>query len=73
MRILFEEQLDRIDKVELAGEAKRAPRHSSGAMYCGVPSASPVLVMRSPPACSSASAIPKSATSACPSRSSICT
>ena len=32
-------------------------------MYCGVPSESPVCVMRWPPACCTASAIPKSATS----------
>ena len=35
-------------------------------MYCGVPSESPVWVMRCPPACCTASAMPKSATSAWP-------
>ena len=32
-------------------------------MYCGVPSESPVCVIRSPPACCTARAMPKSATS----------
>ena len=39
----------------------------SGLMYAGVPSESPVCVIRWPPACCTASAMPKSATSACPS------
>jgi hypothetical protein len=36
-------------------------------MYCGVPSESPVCVIRAPPAFEIANAIPKSATSGCPS------
>jgi hypothetical protein len=49
----------------------RSPIACSGLMYCGVPSESPVCVMRAPPALCTASAMPKSATSALPSCSRI--
>ena len=43
----------------------RSPVACSGDMYCGVPSDSPVCVMRAPPALMTASAMPKSATTGC--------
>ena len=45
----------------------RSPVACSGDMYCGVPSERPVCVMRAPPAFEIASAMPKSATTGCPS------
>ena len=44
--------------------SSRSPIACSGLMYCGVPSDMPVSVMRPPPAALTASAMPKSATSA---------
>ena len=45
----------------------RSPVACSGDMYCGVPSESPVCVIRAPPAFEIANAMPKSATSGWPS------
>ena len=51
----------------LLASMSRSPVACSGLMYCGVPSDNPVCVRRPPPAFVTARAIPKSATTACPS------
>ncbi len=50
----------------LRAVSSRSPVACSGLMYSGVPSERPVSVSRVPPAALTASAIPKSATSASP-------